>query len=57
MKINHNYFSELAFNLAENNLGKTKKTLQLVALLSKIIVLLAQVLHQLMVDLMLNIML
>ncbi len=25
MKINHNYFSELAFNLAENNLGKTKK--------------------------------
>ena len=23
MKINHNYFSNLAFNLAERNLGKT----------------------------------
>ena len=25
MKENHNYFSKLAFRLAENNLGKTKK--------------------------------
>ena len=25
MKQNHNFFSNLAFNLAENNLGKTKK--------------------------------
>ena len=25
MKINHNFFSNLAFNLAEKNLGKTNK--------------------------------
>ena len=24
MKLNHNYYSKLAFNLAEDNLGKTK---------------------------------
>ena len=25
MKINHNYFAQLAFNLAENHLGKTNQ--------------------------------
>ena len=25
MKINHNFFSNLSFNIAENNLGKTNK--------------------------------